>query len=211
MDTSVKTKIDKNKSFTKQFYSSKKYNTLSRLLNYAIQIHEIIDLEPDNTLEIGIGNGFVKNALKHLGYRVTTLDNNTELEPDIVGNVNRLPFRNNEFDLIACFEVLEHMQYIDFEKSLQELKRVSKNNILISIPDASYKLKFDMPLVKKLIILPFRRSIPVTRSHFWEVNSKGYPLAKILKSINNVGLNVRKNYLPGNNSRLRYFLLSVNK
>lgn len=44
--------------------------------------------------------------------------------PDVFGDACRLPFADNVFDAVACFEVLEHVQ--DPESALAEISRVLK-------------------------------------------------------------------------------------
>lgn len=49
------------------------------------------------------------------------------------GSVTGLPFGDREFDLVICTEVLEHLEKP--ETALDELLRVSKGFVLISVPD----------------------------------------------------------------------------
>ena len=52
----------------------KNYDTKERFCSYWHQIQEILSLNPKNTLEIGIGNGFVSKYLKQRGFNVITLN-----------------------------------------------------------------------------------------------------------------------------------------
>lgn len=47
-------------------------------------------------------------------------------------NAEKLPFKDNCFDFVLCSEVIEHLP--NWKKGLQELKRVSRKKILITIP-----------------------------------------------------------------------------
>jgi ubiquinone/menaquinone biosynthesis C-methylase UbiE len=49
------------------------------------------------------------------------------------GNIYDLPYKNSEFDLVICTEVLEHLKEPD--KALKELKRVTKKYCIISVPN----------------------------------------------------------------------------
>ncbi len=118
-------------------YFGPSYNTKSRFVNYWHQINELIKLEPSSILEIGIGNGFVSNYLIRMGYDVITIDIDRGLKPKVVGSVVKLPFADNSFDAVACFEVLEHLPYEQFVISLGEIRRVSKNYALLSLPDST--------------------------------------------------------------------------
>ena len=48
-------------------YFDKSYDTKERFISYWHQVNEIVRLEPDSVLEIGIGSGFVSKYLKEKG------------------------------------------------------------------------------------------------------------------------------------------------
>lgn len=52
-----------------------------------------------------------------------------------LGSVNRLPFKNDTFDLVTSFDVI-YSRGVDWEKALQEFHRVLKNNgiLLLRVP-----------------------------------------------------------------------------
>lgn len=50
-------------------------------------------------------------------------------------SIEALPFENKSFDLVTCFEVLEHLPYPIFAKSVCEIERVSKTFIAVSVPN----------------------------------------------------------------------------
>jgi len=52
---------------------------------------------------------------------ITALDIDKRLNPDFVGSVLELPFVDKSFEVIACYEVLEHLLYRDFPKDLREI------------------------------------------------------------------------------------------
>ncbi len=58
----------------------------------------------------------------------------------IKADAHRLPFENNFFDLIICYETIEHVKNPD--KVLRELKRVSKNDGMIVVAMDSGSLLF---------------------------------------------------------------------
>ncbi len=98
-------------------YFNESYDSKERFISYWHQINEIINLKPKKVLEIGIGNGFVSKYLKERKVNVLTLDIDKKLNPDIVGSVLDVPFPDNSFEVIACYEILEHMQYKNFKKA----------------------------------------------------------------------------------------------
>lgn len=86
--------------------------------------------------ELLIGSGRKHDRrIKVEGYEqwsnLTTLDNNPDHKPDVVHDLyKRLPFRNNTFDEVHAYEVLEHVgqqgDYKEFFRLFSELWRVLK-------------------------------------------------------------------------------------
>jgi len=199
-------------------YFNESYDSKGRFISYWHQIHEIVRLRPKRVLEIGIGNGFVQKYLKEGGLNLTTLDIDQELKPDIIGTVLDIPFADGSFDVIACYELLEHLQYENFYKALSEIFRVCKSYAILSLPDASrvYRVYVQIPKVgvfKRLISLP-RLKNPIHKfngEHYWEIGKVGYPLSKITKDIERPGFNIKKTYRIFENPYHRFFILKKEK
>jgi ubiquinone/menaquinone biosynthesis C-methylase UbiE len=164
-------------------------NTIDSYVSFLNQIKEIYNLKPKSVLEIGIGNKILQNQLKSIGLEVTTVDINTQLKPDVVADVRQLPFSDNSFDVACAFEVLEHIPFEDFEVALQELKRVSKKHVVISLPISKIGFEFSMwlPFIHHIYFyLPFPITLKHkgvtndTDCHYFEVNKKGFSKTKIL-------------------------------
>lgn len=51
-------------------------------------------------------------------------------------SIYEIPFPNNSFDLVICTEVLEHLETPSL--AIEEVKRVSRRNILISVPNEPF-------------------------------------------------------------------------
>lgn len=69
-------------------------------------------------LKIGIGNGFVSKCFKEKGINILAMDIGRRPNPDIVNNITNIPIENRAFDLIACYEILEHLPYEKFYKTI---------------------------------------------------------------------------------------------
>jgi SAM-dependent methyltransferase len=102
----------------------------------------LIPIDVESILDVGCGGGIFINHLcsKKKFNRIVGVDrSNTALKyvntEKIIADINLLPFSNNEFDLVTCLEVIEHIPYYNFNKVLEELCRVSKKYILISVPN----------------------------------------------------------------------------
>jgi SAM-dependent methyltransferase len=182
-------------------YLSEVYDTKERFISYWYQINETLKLNPKSILEIGIGNGFVSYYLKKRGFSIVTLDFDKMLEPDIVGNVLEIPFKENSFDLVTCCEVLEHLPFERFAAALNEIRRVSRKDIIISLPDAGryYSLFIHIPYITKIQkVIPFPNILlpknVFNGEHYWEINKETFPLSRIISHINSSGLLIKRHF-----------------
>ncbi|MDD4123227.1 MAG: methyltransferase domain-containing protein [Candidatus Pacebacteria bacterium] len=123
-------------------YNDKVYNTLSRFISYFHQIDLIRKYKPNSVLEIGIGSKIVSQHIENINIKVTTCDIDKNLSPDIVTDVRDLNLQDNSFDMVCACEILEHIPFADFEKTIQKLKNISKEYILISLPYPSIAFDF---------------------------------------------------------------------
>lgn len=197
------------------YYLRKEYDSKGRFVSYWHQIDEITVLEPDMVLEIGIGNRFVANYLMQRGFNVTTMDIDEHLNPDKVGSVLSIPFSDKSFEVVACFEVLEHLPYDKLSKALSEIYRISNRYAIISLPDSTRAYRFDIQVpkigeLKKLITIP-RLKPPkhyFDGEHYWEIGAVGYPLRRILTEMQNAGYKIEKTYRVFEIPYHRFFVLA---
>jgi ubiquinone/menaquinone biosynthesis C-methylase UbiE len=201
----------------KDVYESFSYDTKERFCSYWHQIAEVIQLNPQNILEVGIGNTFVTNYLKDKKLEITTLDIEYTLNPLVVGTVLAIPFSEASFDVVICYEVLEHLPYSDFKRALKELARVSQRYVIISLPDVTtvYRINIELPRIKpikKLVPHPFPRATVHTYDgyHYWEIGKEDYPLKKIKQDIEYSSLRILKSYRVFEFYYHRFFLLEKN-
>lgn len=209
---------------TKKYEKSIKYqhywkscNNFNNFVSYYNQLNEIYNTNPKSVLEIGIGNKLVYNHLKEIGVKVTSLDINEKLKPDVIGDIRKLPFLDNSFDTVVAFEVLEHIPFSDFEKSLTEL-RVSKKWIIISIPYSRWKyfeFYLNLPIIKEIYLhlscpIFFKRKIKEDDCHYWEFNERGYSKKKILNIVKKHFL-IKKQFRPRFNKYHLFLILEKTK
>ncbi len=141
-------------------YSCENYLSKGRFISYWHQINEIMRLKPGSILEIGMGNGLVRDIILKAGFKLSTLDLDGRLKPDYVGSVLKLPFGDASFDLVACFQTLEHLPYKDFSGAMAEIHRVSRGRALISLPDTARVCQFriKIPKLREIsFLIPFPR------------------------------------------------------
>lgn len=208
----MKPQVEPNHYFI-EFYDSKE-----RFISYWHQINEIIKLNPKKVLEIGVGNGFVSKYLKERKLNIVTLDIDSRLNPDVVGSVLNMPFKDNSFDVVACYEVLEHLPYENFNRALSEIFRVSNSYAILSLPDVGRVCRLYVQIPK---VGAFKRLIPLPRiksqihkfdgEHYWEIGKEGYPLSKIIRDIQKVGFKIEKTYRIFENPYHRFFIVRKEK
>lgn len=197
-----------------EHYSSMGYDSKGRFCSYWHQINQILTASPQKTLEIGMGNGFVSNYIKERGFNIISLDVDRVLRPDVIGTILWLPFVSKSFDVVACYEVLEHLPFADFNKALSEIFRVSNSLAFLSIPDASrvYRFNVGVPFIgeiQRLIPSPRLRK-PIFNfdgEHYWEIGRTGYPLKRVTDEIRHVGFDIIKTFRVFENPYHRFFIL----
>jgi ubiquinone/menaquinone biosynthesis C-methylase UbiE len=99
----------------------------------------MIPLKIKSCLDLGCGDGTILNKLNRKLFKVG-LDIshnallNARVERKVLACSSMLPFRPNSYDLVICTEVLEHLPSEKFKLSINEIQRIAKKNILVSVP-----------------------------------------------------------------------------
>jgi hypothetical protein len=127
---------------------AEKYTEMYKDPSYAMPKHradkiaEILCERPRGTLlDVGTGRGETLDIARLLGYDAR----GTETVDYLVKareNVDRavlpeLPYPDKSFDIVTCFEVIEHLLPADVMPALRELRRVAKDRIIISAATCS--------------------------------------------------------------------------
>ncbi|HEY9768525.1 MAG TPA: class I SAM-dependent methyltransferase [Coleofasciculaceae cyanobacterium] len=196
-----------SKPQVKSGYFKSSYDSRDRFCSYWYQIQETMNAigSEGRVLEIGPGNRFLTDYLLKRGICVETLDLREGNKPDYIGSVNKIPLADQSFELVACFQVLEHLTFEHFSNSLKEMARVASKQVVFSVPDVRYVIEIDFSFLSRDRRLQTTLSFPritkggeMTKHHFWEIGRPGYPLAKILSSFP-PELRLRRAYrVPGN-------------
>jgi ubiquinone/menaquinone biosynthesis C-methylase UbiE len=141
----------------------------------------IADLAPETFLDAGCGEGFVAELLLQQmpGLELTGFDFNPDAveiaktkNPDatfITASIFDLPFDDNSFDVVGCFEVLEHL--VEPQNALKELTRVARKAVIISVPHEPFFCYSNVARGKNLDIRP-RGSDP-DHKNFWSRKAFG--------------------------------------
>ncbi len=105
-----------------------------------LQMKTIFDLSVKSVLEIGPGEGFVASYMRSLNIIYDTLDNTGN--PTILSDLmDWKPVKEN-WDIVAAFQVLEHLPFSLFEECMVKLIAATKKYIIISLPYHCFGLRF---------------------------------------------------------------------
>jgi len=199
-------------------YKFNSYVDLNRFISYYYQIKFVLDLNPKTILEIGVGNKFFYNYFKSNNFDMLNCDLDESLNPDVISDVRCLDLKANSFDVVCCFQVLEHIPLSDFEIAINELRRVSKKYVVLSLPYNSYNFQFlfHFPFSKTLFncnYFEFSLRFPLylkhkfKGEHYWEIGKRGCSIYKIRKLIKKNKLKIVKEYSPFLNKYHLFFIL----
>ncbi len=113
------------------------FHEFDRLLSESASVHSI--------LELGAGEGFLTARVhaKRPEAEVVAVELSADLASQaqkrlrqvhfLAASIYALPFPDSSFDLVLACEVLEHLE--DPESALQEVQRVTRGSIVLSVPD----------------------------------------------------------------------------
>lgn len=171
-------------------YNFDQYLSIQRWCSIWHQLDQSIKLKPSSVLEIGSGMGIFKSIGNLFGLNVKTLDLDPDLNPDFVGSVTNMPFEDKKYDLVCAFQVLEHLPYEQAIGAFNEMLRVSKSKVLISLPDSKVLWRYHLyiPMFGPIDFFVPRFTFRETThefdgQHYWEINKKGFGLKKIIVSV----------------------------
>jgi len=84
-------------------------------------------------LDVGCGMGGLVLGLRETGYKAFgveisdfCLKNSPAKKWIIKGNILKLPFKKESFEVVTCFDVIEYLNKKEKERALNELKRVTR-------------------------------------------------------------------------------------
>lgn len=204
------------KQVDKSHYSFERYFYKGRWMSYWYQAKEILSRpEIKSVLDIGPGTDFLRSviAIHRPDISYHSLDIAADVNPDIVGGVTRIPIVDNSYDAVCAFQVLEHIEFKDFEIALQEMKRVSKQYVFISLPHfgPSLELQLKVPFLPRMQFatkIPFPQRHIFGGQHYWEIGKKEYSPRKIRASLQN-HLTILDEYVPFENQYHRFFITKI--
>lgn len=208
-------KTEYTKQVDSSHYAFSSYFFPARFMSYWYQIKEITSRpEITSVLDVGPGTDMLRFMLQihapHITY--TTVDIATDVKPDLIGSVTKLPLTDNAVDAACAFQVLEHIKFADFVPALLELRRVSKQYVLISLPHfgPSFELHFKIPFLPRVRLackVPWKQPHAFQGQHYWEIGKKGFPVHAI-RAIMSEHFTIVDEYVPFENQYHHFYILA---
>lgn len=177
--------MNNESKINKTHYFDRGYLKRERMYSFIEQIELVKKFAKieDTILEVGKGNGFVSGFVKDfLNYSVKSMDINKDLKPDILDDIaNPKQIQEKSFDIVTCFEVLEHIPFDKSVEAVQNMSKIAGKYILISVPDMRYFAGFKfsvfgtlpVSLAKLITTKRFRKKNKTFgKDHFWEIGIK---------------------------------------
>jgi len=109
-------------------------------------VAEVVALSPRTFLDAGCGEGFVARRILDAvpditltgcdvsGAALEIAASTNVAARFVAGSIVDLPFPDRSFDVVGCFEVLEHLPDDLPRRALSELARVSRRAVVLSVP-----------------------------------------------------------------------------
>lgn len=190
------------------------YDHRRRFLSYWNQIDQVRRAEPKTLLEVGIGNGFLTRYLRAQGIDTHSVDFDARLSPDTVASVTELPFGDKAFDVVCCFETLEHLPFEEFGRALGELRRVARRLVLLSLPDVTPCLRLRVGYGFLESLLDVSRDYPALfpevhsfdGQHHWEIGKRGTRLRSVRKALTQARLTILSTHRDPEDPYHRFFV-----
>jgi len=130
--------------------TNKYFNLLTRRITNSFSkniLNDIKKLNINSILDVGCGTGYLTNKIYSIVPNVIGCDIDSKRlqlakeyaagKIKFIQNMSTtLPFPDRSFDLVTCFEVLEHVS--NYSDLVKECKRVSKKYVMFTVPNEPY-------------------------------------------------------------------------
>lgn len=120
-------------------YRAHEYLNAARMSSYGHQFSLSMKSKGNSFLNVGSGNDLLSHLLSTQGKFVVNFDLNFSTSPSVCGKLPFLPFMTSCFDVILCFQMLEHLPMSFLPICLKEFARVGTRFVIISLPDVTYE------------------------------------------------------------------------
>jgi len=141
-----------------------------------------------SVLDAGAGEGFAKKFFANCEYTSIDFKKNAFFDIDVIGDIQKMPFQSESFDIVASFEVLEYVP--EAQKAIAEFFRVLRQGglLILSAPLMvgfhNDLHRYTLPALKNLIEntgFKVEKIIPVGgyyRMLGWQISKISYLIKK---------------------------------
>lgn len=125
-------------SYSESFFG----NLIQTMVNFYRALLIKIFINPKNALDVGCGTGRLVYHLRRLGIEAYGIEiskyalqtASEEVRPFLKrGDIVKIPYKDNSFDLVLTFDVLEHLERSKLKRAVEETIRVSRKWVLHKI------------------------------------------------------------------------------
>lgn len=91
-------------------------------------------------LDLGCGEGVLVDKFRKKGFDIYGADLNYESDYIYKRPITETGFKSDSFDMVLCLDVLEHLNFQEQEKALDEIKRILKPNgtLILTLPNLAH-------------------------------------------------------------------------
>lgn len=105
-------------------------------------------------LDLGCGEGALVEELHRQGYDIMGADSSYESNLVLRREITNTGFADNDFNIVLCLDVLEHLSFDEQEKAVDEIKRILKSDgtLVLTLPNlAHFASRFSFLFLGKLL------------------------------------------------------------
>ena len=158
-----------------------------------------------------VGSGWL-GISPYLGRKIIGLDEDFEnkqyfLTKQVKGNILKIPFKKDSFDIVICTDVLEHIDNNNQDKAIAELLRICKKYLFIGIPTGAASLNQDI-LLNKIYGKKYNKNFLFLSQHLANgLPDVGKTLNLIKKNAEIFGKKIKIKTTANENLNTRLFLM----
>jgi len=197
-------------------YYTPYYLSPARMSSYSHQFRLAMGTDCKKYLNIGSANNILSRLLSKQDKQVTNLDLDIHTCPTVNAILPFLPFNDDAFEVLLCFQMLEHMPFTMINECLKEFSRVSNRYLILSLPDISLSKR---EIIKSLMYKIFHhprewkgyRFSKTNREHFWEIGDGWLTRKKIINIIEKENFTLENDFRNSLNPYHHFFVFTIEK
>lgn len=139
------------KSWYQDIYSDSEYRM--GLGRKVFATHVLSEVPRGTLLDVGCGRGEMLDIAQNMKFKVTGLEVSAPMCDDVrvfEGEAQAMPFDDKSFDVVTMFDVMEHLPESDIYLVINELIRVARKTIVLTVANnPSFHRGIDLHITKK--------------------------------------------------------------